>query len=94
MKYILDRTYAGKLLEWAYEQNHGPWYEHSLNVAKALKKIVLELVNKGYQLDINLAYNAALLHDIGRYKCFTKSVIHLMNISFLRLENGAGTKMF
>lgn len=76
MKYILDRTYADKLLEWAYEQNPGPWYEHSLNVAKATEKIVLELVNKGYQLDINLAYNAALLHDIGRYKGFTKSVIH------------------
>jgi hypothetical protein len=30
MKYILDRTYAKELLEWAYEQNPGPWFEHSL----------------------------------------------------------------
>jgi hypothetical protein len=27
MKYILDRTYAKELLEWAYEQNPGPWFE-------------------------------------------------------------------
>ncbi|PJZ18239.1 phosphohydrolase, partial [Bacillus cereus] len=33
MKYILDRTYARELLKWAYEQNPGPWFEHSINVA-------------------------------------------------------------
>ncbi|MEB8573810.1 HD domain-containing protein [Bacillus cereus] len=76
MKYILDRTYAKELLEWAYEQNPGPWFEHSLHVAHATKNIIIELIKNGYNLDADIAYNAALLHDIGRYKGFTKSVIH------------------
>ena len=76
MKYILDRTYAKELLKWAYEQNPGPWFEHSLHVAHATENIIIELIKKGYKLDADIAYNAALLHDIGRYKGFTKSVIH------------------
>ncbi|MEW4150219.1 HD domain-containing protein [Bacillus thuringiensis] len=76
MKYILDRTYAKELLEWAYEQNPGPWFEHSLHVAHATENIIIELIKKGYKLDADIAYHAALLHDIGRYKGFTKSVIH------------------
>ncbi|HHT7225291.1 TPA: HD domain-containing protein [Bacillus cereus] len=76
MKYILDRTYAKELLEWAYEQNPGPWFEHSLHVAHATENIIIELIKKGYKLDADIAYNAAFLHDIGRYKGFTKSVIH------------------
>lgn len=76
MKYILDRTYAKELLEWAYEQNPGPWFEHSLHVAHATENIIIELIKKGYKLDADIAYNAALLHDIGRYKGFTQSVIH------------------
>lgn len=76
MKYILDRTYAKELLEWAYEQNPGPWFEHSLHVAHATENIIIELIKNGYNLYADIAYNAALLHDIGRYKGFTKSVIH------------------
>ncbi|MCW9132325.1 HD domain-containing protein [Bacillus paramycoides] len=76
MKYILDRTYAKELLEWAYEQNPGPWFEHSIHVAHATEKIIVELIKNGHDLDVDVAYNAALLHDIGRYKGFTKSVIH------------------
>ncbi|MEB8698817.1 HD domain-containing protein [Bacillus cereus] len=76
MKYLLDRMYAKELLEWAYEQNPGPWFEHSLHVAHATENIIIELIKKGYKLDADIAYNAALLHDIGRYKGFTKSVIH------------------
>ncbi len=37
MKYILDRDYAKELIEWAYAQNPGPWYQHSINVKKQLK---------------------------------------------------------
>ena len=76
MKYIVDRTYAKELLEWAYEQNPGPWFEHSINVAQATENIIIELIKNGYNLDADIAYNDALLHDIGRYKGFTKSVIH------------------
>ena len=76
MKYIVDRTYAKELLKWAYEQNPGPWFEHSINVAQATENIIIELIKNGYNLDADIAYNAALLHDIGRYKGFTKSVIH------------------
>lgn len=76
MKYIVDRTYAKELLEWAYEQNPGPWFEHSINVAQATENIIIELIKNGYNLNADIAYNAALLHDIGRYKGFTKSVIH------------------
>ncbi|MEK4299344.1 HD domain-containing protein [Oceanobacillus sp. FSL W8-0428] len=76
MKYILDREYAKELMEWAYAQNPGPWYKHSVNVAKATENIIMELNKNGYELDVDLGYNAALLHDIGRYKGFTKSVIH------------------
>ncbi|MGG0290568.1 HD domain-containing protein [Bacillus pacificus] len=76
MNYIVDRTYAKELLEWAYEQNPGPWFEHSINVAQATENIIIELIKNGYNLDADIAYNAALLHDIGRYKGFTKSVIH------------------
>jgi hypothetical protein len=76
LKYILDRDYAKKIIECAYQQNPGPWFQHSVNVAKATEIILMELNKNGHELDIDLGYNAALLHDIGRYKGFTKSVIH------------------
>ncbi|WP_078551993.1 HD domain-containing protein [Bacillus alkalicellulosilyticus] len=76
MKYILDRNYASELIEWAYNQNPGPWFEHSVNVAKATENILIQLNKAGFEVDVDLGYNAALLHDIGRYKGFTKSVIH------------------
>lgn len=76
MEYILDRDYANDFLEWGYQQNPGPWKIHSLNGAKVTENILNELNRNGYALDINLGHNAALLHDIGRYKGFTKSVIH------------------
>ncbi|QFF98959.1 HD domain-containing protein [Psychrobacillus glaciei] len=76
MKYILDRAYARELLDYANQLNPGPWYKHSLNVAKAAEFIVYELTKNGHSLDCDIAYNAGLLHDIGRYKGFTRSVIH------------------
>ncbi|WP_242235085.1 HD domain-containing protein [Bacillus cereus group sp. BfR-BA-01316] len=76
MKYILDRTYAKELLEWANQQNPGPWFEHSIHVAHATENIIVELIKNGHDLDVDIAYTAALLHDIGRYKGSTKSVIH------------------
>lgn len=76
MNFILDRDYANELIGWAYQQNPGPWFKHSVNVARATENILMELNKNGFNLDVDLGYNAALLHDIGRYKGFTKSVIH------------------
>lgn len=76
MKYIVDREYANELIEWAYQKNQGPWYRHSKNVARATENILIELNKQGFDLDVDLGFNAALLHDIGRYKGITKSVIH------------------
>lgn len=72
----MDRAYAKEIMEWAYAQNPGPWLNHSVNVAEATENVILELNKNGYELDVDLGYNAALLHDIGRYKGFTESVIH------------------
>ena len=46
MKYILDRTYAKELLEWAYEQNRalGLNIHH---VAHATENIIIELIKMG-----------------------------------------------
>ncbi|QTD39700.1 HD domain-containing protein [Sporosarcina sp. Te-1] len=76
MDYIRNRNEASALLEWGKNQNPGSWYAHSIHVAQATEKVVAALISKGYDLDVDVAYNAALLHDIGRYKGFTKSVIH------------------
>ncbi len=43
MNYITDRIYATELLGQAYLQNVGPWYKHSLNVARAAEYIISEL---------------------------------------------------
>lgn len=76
MKFILDRAHAKEILDWANQQNPGPWMDHSINVAKATENILLDLNKQGHNLDVDLGYNAALIHDIGRYKGFTKSVVH------------------
>lgn len=72
MEYIMDRVYARELLEHVYKQNSGPWYKHSIHVAPATENIILEFMKQGYDVNHDLAYNAGLLHDIGRYKGFTK----------------------
>ncbi|WP_078395832.1 HD domain-containing protein [Shouchella patagoniensis] len=76
MNYIQDRDYALTLLTLASEKNPGPWVDHSIHVARATEIILQELNKFGFNLNIDLEYNAALLHDIGRYKGVTKSVIH------------------
>ncbi|WP_226535927.1 HD domain-containing protein [Fictibacillus halophilus] len=76
MNYIEDRKHALEILEWGAKENPGPWVNHSINVASATEYILKELNNKGHNLNVDLGYNAALVHDIGRYKGFTKSVIH------------------
>lgn len=54
---------AEELLEWAHEQNPGPWREHSRGVARVCGELAREL-----GLDHEKAYVLGLLHDIGRYE--------------------------
>jgi len=54
---------AMALLDWAHEQNPGPWRAHSLGVARACGEIA-----RGLGLDHEKAYALGLLHDIGRYE--------------------------
>jgi HD superfamily phosphodiesterase len=76
LTYVEDRNYAEELLTWASKENPGRWVDHSYYVAQASKIIATELKNKGYDVEPNIAYNCGLLHDIGRYKGITPSVIH------------------
>ena len=54
---------AALLLDWAHEQNPGPWRAHSLGVARVCREIARAL-----GLDDEKAYTLGLLHDIGRYE--------------------------
>lgn len=76
MKYVSDREFAKELLVWANSQNPGRWVDHSKNVALAAEILAKELKNKGVDIDSDIAYCCGLLHDIGRYKGITPSVIH------------------
>jgi hypothetical protein len=57
------REEAGRLLDWAYEQNPGPWAEHCRVVARAAETIALKCGLHGER-----AYVSGLLHDIGYYE--------------------------
>jgi putative nucleotidyltransferase with HDIG domain len=59
-------TEAEEILLWGYNNNPGPWLDHSKTVARASKTIALKC-----GLDDNLAYILGLLHDIGRYEGIT-----------------------
>lgn len=60
---LLTRSVAEKALERAYNNNPGPWADHSRYVAKACENIAKHC----FHLDITEAYLYGLLHDIGRY---------------------------
>ncbi|MBM7840688.1 hypothetical protein JOC54_003981 [Alkalihalobacillus xiaoxiensis] len=74
--YLKDRYEAERLLEWASKENPGRWVDHSRFVAKAAERMAQALVENGYEIDPEIAYIAGILHDIGRYKGFSPSVIH------------------
>jgi len=57
----LTRSEAKDILNEAYKLNDGPWYAHSINVAKACSTLAENL-----NLDPDKAYVYGLLHDIGR----------------------------
>lgn len=58
----LTRETADVILNWALEQNPGPWGDHSRYVARACENIASRCGMDGKQ-----AYIYGLLHDIGRY---------------------------
>lgn len=59
---MLTKEIAEQTLEWALEQNPGPWGEHSRYVAKGCR-----IVAERCGMDPEQAYLCGLLHDIGRY---------------------------
>jgi len=99
--YITDRDWAEGMLEWAGSLNPGLWIPHSRNVAIASEKIAEALYDKGFEIDTDIAYTCGLLHDIGRYKGRTPSIIHsldgyrlLQNYGFVGNANTCITHSF
>ena len=60
---MLNRDQALALLQWAGEQNPGPWTDHSLHAARA----ALEIARR-CGLDGERAWVLGALHDIGRWE--------------------------
>ncbi|MBR6571706.1 MAG: HD domain-containing protein [Clostridia bacterium] len=59
----MTREQAHELLNWAHEQNPGPWRDHSLTAARAA-----ETIADACGMEAERAYIMGLLHDIGRYE--------------------------
>ena len=76
------REEALALLEWAHEQNPGPWREHSLNAAR-----VCEGVAAAAGLDADRAFILGALHDIGRWEG-VRSAHHIIAGYRLMMEKG------
>ena len=60
---MMNRTQAHALLDWAHDQNPGPWREHVLHAARAAEKIAQRA-----GLDPERAYVSGVIHDIGRFE--------------------------
>lgn len=71
---LLTRTIAEQALEYAHEQNSGPWADHARYVAMACENIAARCPH----LDSDDAYIYGLLHDIGRHAGVT-SERHLLD---------------
>ena len=79
---MLNRTEAMALLEWAHEQNPGPWREHSLHAARAA-----EAIAKRAGLDSERAWVCGVLHDIGRFEG-VRAMHHIIAGYNLLMESG------
>ena len=71
---LLTRSIAEKALEYAHENNPGPWADHSRYVAQACENIAGHCPH----LDADDAYIYGILHDIGRHAGVT-SERHLLD---------------
>lgn len=57
-----DIPWAERELKIAAAMNHGPWEDHSRNVARAAQRIAARCP----EMNSEKAYVCGLLHDIGR----------------------------
>ena len=80
------------LLDQAYEQNPGPWKQHSYEVALAANKIALAIKENHGTMDPEKAYVYGLLHDIGR-RCGVTYLRHIVDgyeyLAAMGYENAA-----
>lgn len=67
-----DRATAEASLQWASQNNPGPWVDHSRYVAQAA-----EAIGSAAGLNAEKCYVLGLLHDIGRYpgRTFAKHLL-------------------
>ncbi|WP_027085479.1 HD domain-containing protein [Cohnella panacarvi] len=86
--YLHDRATAESWLEWAGKKNPGRWVDHSYNVAKAAEVIATAMQQSGEDIDPNIAYICGILHDIGRFRGVTPSVVHSYDGYQLMIEKG------
>jgi len=76
------RLEAEELLNWASEQNPGPWVAHSRVTARAA-----EAIARAAGMDGDKAYVLGLLHDIGRYEG-VRDMHHIVAGYDLTMEKG------
>ncbi len=77
-----SRQDAEALLQWANEQNPGPWAEHSRVVAR-----VAETIARRCDLNGDGIYVLGLLHDIGRFEGI-RDMHHIIAGYNLMMEKG------
>ena len=82
MSKTLTRKEAEQLLEWAIQQNPGPWEGHVRVAARAAKTIAAKC-----GLDAEKAYVMGLMHDIGRFEG-VKALHHVVAGYNLLMEKG------
>lgn len=79
---MMNREQALALLNWAHEQNPGPWREHVLHAARAA-----EAIAKRADLDPDRAWISGVMHDIGRFEG-VRGMHHIIAGYNLLMEKG------
>lgn len=79
---MMNREQALEMLEWAHEQNPGPWREHVLHAARAAEAIAQKA-----GLDPERAWLSGVMHDIGRFEG-VRAMHHIIAGYNLLMEKG------
>jgi len=79
---MMNREQAMELLNWAHEQNPGPWREHALHAARAAEAIAAKS-----GLDPERAWISGAMHDIGRFEG-VRAMHHIVAGYNLLMERG------